>query len=128
MRLDKFSLVSMEAIDYQLKDPVIDQLRGITEKYKQDKNGKQFSADLEKIIKNRFNITLKCKVKEATYLNASAMVQLLDMYHPLNKGLLDALGDSANYFLGDGCVKPNFKKIVQGKIDNIGSLDFKTAK
>lgn len=128
MRLDKFSLVSMEMIDYQLKDLVLDQLRAIIEEYKQNKDGKIFASSLEKIIKNRFNITLKCKVKEATYLNASAMVQLLDMYHPLNKGLLDALGDSANYFLGDTCVKPNFKKIVQGKIDNIGSLDFKTAK
>lgn len=128
MRLDKFSLISMEMIDYQLKDPVLDQLHAIIEEYKKDKDGKSFSNKLEEIIKKRFNITLDCNVKEASYINASAMVQLLDIYHPLNKGLLDVFGKSANYFLGDQIVKPNFKKMVQGKIDNIGSLDFKAVK
>lgn len=128
MRLDKFSLVSMEMIDYQLKDPVIDQLRAIIEEYKQNKDGKSFSTKLQDIIKKRFNITLKCEVKKASFLNAAAYIELLDIYHPLNKGLLDALGNAANYFLGDALVKPNFKKLVQGKIDKIGSLDFKNAR
>ena len=37
MRLDKFSLISMEMIDYQLKDPVLDQLHAIIEEYKKDR-------------------------------------------------------------------------------------------
>ena len=59
MRLDKFSLVSMEMIDYQLKDPVIEQLRVIIEEYKQNKDGKSFSTKLQDIIKkHRFLMPL----------------------------------------------------------------------
>lgn len=128
MRLDKFSLVSMEVIDYQLKDPVIDQLRGIIEEYKKDKDGKTFATSLEEIIKNRFNITLKCNVKPASVLNAAAYIELLDVYHPLNKGLLDNYGEMAAQYLANETVKPNFKKLVAGKLDRVGSLDFKKVK
>ena len=34
MRIDKFSLVSMEMIDYQLKDPVLDKILDIIRKNK----------------------------------------------------------------------------------------------
>lgn len=128
MRLDKFSLVSMETIDYQLKDPVIDNMRNTIEEYKQNKDGKEFAKDLEKIIKDRFNITLKCKVKPASVLNAAAYIELLDVYHPLNKGLLDNYGEAAAQYLANETVKPNFKKLVAGKLDRVGSLDFKKAR
>lgn len=128
MRLDKFSLISMETIDYQLKDPVIDNMRNIIEEYKQDKDGKQFAKDLEKIIKDRFNITLKCNVKPASVLNAAAYIELLDVYHPLNKGLLDNYGEAAAQYLANETVKPNFKRLVAGKLDRVGGLDFKKAR
>lgn len=128
MRLDKFSLISMETIDYQLKDPVIDNMRNIIEEYKQNKDGKQFAKDLEKIIKDRFNITLKCNVKPASVLNAAAYIELLDVYHPLNKGLLDNYGEAAAQYLANETVKPNFKRLVAGKLDRVGGLDFKKAR
>lgn len=128
MRLDKFSLVSMETIDYQLKDPVIDNMRNIIEDYKQNKDGKEFAKDLEKIIKDRFNITLKCNVKPASVLNAAAYIELLDVYHPLNKGLLDNYGEAAAQYLANETVKPNFKRLVAGKLDRVGGLDFKKAR
>lgn len=128
MRLDKFSLVSMETIDYQLKDPVIDNMRNIIEEYKQNKDGKEFAKDLEKIIKDRFNITLKCNVKPASVLNAAAYIELLDVYHPLNKGLLDNYGEAAAQYLANETVKPNFKRLVAGKLDRVGGLDFKKAR
>ena len=53
MRLDKFSLISMETIDYQLKDPVIDNMRNIIEEYKQNKDGKQFAKDLIEIVNSK---------------------------------------------------------------------------
>ena len=128
MRLDKFSLISMETIDYQLKDPVIDNMRNIIEEYKQNKDGKEFAKDLEKIIKDRFNITLKCNVKPASVLNAAAYIELLDVYHPLNKGLLDNYGEAAAQYLANETVKPNFKRLVAGKLDRVGGLDFKKAR
>lgn len=128
MRLDKFSLVSMETIDYQLKDPVIDNMRNIIEEYKQNKDGKEFAKDLEKIIKDRFNITLKCNVKPASVLNAAAYIELLDVYHPLNKSLLDNYGEVTAQYLANEAVKPNFKKLVAGKLDRVGGLDFKKAR
>ena len=128
MHLDKFSLISMETIDYQLKDPVIDNMRNIIEEYKQNKDGKEFAKDLEKIIKDRFNITLKCNVKPASVLNAAAYIELLDVYHPLNKGLLDNYGEAAAQYLANETVKPNFKKLVAGKLDRVGGLDFKKAR
>lgn len=128
MHLDKFSLISMETIDYQLKDPVIDNMRNIIEEYKQNKDGKEFAKDLEKIIKDRFNITLKCNVKPASVLNAAAYIELLDVYHPLNKGLLDNYGEAAAQYLANETVKPNFKRLVAGKLDRVGGLDFKKAR
>lgn len=128
MYLDKFSLISMETIDYQLKDPVIDNMRNIIEEYKQNKDGKEFAKDLEKIIKDRFNITLKCNVKPASVLNAAAYIELLDVYHPLNKGLLDNYGEAAAQYLANETVKPNFKRLVAGKLDRVGGLDFKKAR
>lgn len=129
MRIDKFSLVSMEMIDYQLKDPVLDKILDIIRKNKNKEiDYDTFASLLENIIKERFGFTTKVTIEEKEIANGGARTELVDFRHPL-------LQQFSKYFTEPlfvhGTTKytlPNILKIVNKKMDNVGKLDFKRAK
>lgn len=129
MRINKFSLMSLEAIDHQMNDPLVSTLENAFTLYKEEKiNNAELSKLIDTAVKKRCGFNLTTNIVLSFEANANYEVVMIDINHPLTRKSLEHFSQDA---LDDGlteATKENVMKLAKGTYNSKGVLNLKEAK
>lgn len=121
--------LALEAIDYQRNDPFPPALTALFEKYKAgDVDKSQLCSTISKMIKDRFNLTMKTNIMDVESVNASVSLRFLDAFNIGASQMEDLkIYGEPEYYLNEKN-KEHVRSILNGSLAGVGVIDYKKAK